>query len=175
MLYIGTLLELGVIDKCDSMFEKDCEITWADHIPVVLNFDINDTNSVVGIATINKGGDHLALNCVFNHAIPGEYLNNNGRIYVGGYYDVNISEIDIHGVLHINKAKLSCVGIIPKFDAVNEKYYVTEFISPKSAEECPHSEYWQMTNKYGCTLMNGMYSRCRLESGEKCPFARKED
>ena len=175
MLYTGTLLELGVIDKCDSLFEKDCEITWADQIPVVLDFDVNDANSVVGSATVNKDGNNIAVNCVFDHAIPGEYLNNNGRIYIGGYYNISIYEVDIHGVLHISKANLLCVGIIPKYDAVNDKYYISQFISLKSAEECPHSKYWQMTNKYECTLINGMYSRCRLESGEKCPFARKED
>ena len=175
MLCTGTLLELGVIDKCNSLFENDCEITWADQVPVVSNFDVNDANSVVGSATVNKDDNNIAVNCVFNHAIPSEYLNEDGRIYVGGYYDINISEIDIHGVLHIDKAKLSCVGIIPKSDAVNENYYISQFISPKSAEECPYSNYWYMTNKYECTLINGMYSRCRLESGEKCLFARKED
>lgn len=175
MLCTGTLLELGVIDKIGSLFEKDCEITWADQIPVVLDFELLKVGAVVGSATINKNGNTITVNCVFNHVIPGEYLNEDGRIYVGGYYDINISEIDIYGTLHIDKAKLSCIGIVPKSDAVNENYWVTEFISPKSAEECPHSNYWQMTNKYECTLINGMYSRCRLESGEKCPFACKED
>ena len=100
MLYTGTLLEIGIIDKIDVLFEKDCEITWADQIPVVLNFDVNDANSVVGSATVNKDGNNITVNCTINHAIPGEYLNEDGRIYVGGYYDINISEIDIHGVLH---------------------------------------------------------------------------
>ena len=65
MLYTGTLLELGVIDKCDSLFEKDCEITWADQIHVVLNFDVNDANSVVGSATLNKDGNNITVNIYF--------------------------------------------------------------------------------------------------------------
>lgn len=175
MLYTGTLLELGVVDNGNMLFEKDCEITCFDRIPVVLNFELLKEGTVVGSATINDDGDNITVNCMINYAIPGEYLNNDGRIYVGGYYDISISEVDIYGTLHIDKAKLSCIGIIPKSDVINDNYYISQFISPKSAEECPHSKYWQMTNKYKCALINGMNNRCRLESGEKCPFACKED
>lgn len=80
MLYTGTLLELGVIDKCDSLFEKDCEITWADRIPVVLNFDVNDANSVIGSATVNKDSDIITVNCMINRAIPGAIYGKTGEL-----------------------------------------------------------------------------------------------
>lgn len=44
---------------------------------------------------------------------------------------------------------------------------------PKSAEDCPYSKYWPMTSKYECILLSGMFCRCRLETGNKCPFLKE--
>lgn len=45
---------------------------------------------------------------------------------------------------------------------------------PKSAEDCPYSKYWPMTSKRECILLSGMFSRCKLETGDKCPFLKEE-
>ena len=41
-------------------------------------------------------------------------------------------------------------------------------ILPKTAEDCPYSKYWRMTNKYECSFKQGMYCQCSLETGDKC-------
>lgn len=39
---------------------------------------------------------------------------------------------------------------------------------PTKPEECPYSEYWEMTSRYKCKLLSGLYSRCDLDRGAKC-------
>ena len=46
---------------------------------------------------------------------------------------------------------------------------------PKSAEDCPYSKYWLMTSKHECILLSGMFCRCKLEIGDKCPFLKEEE
>lgn len=127
MRYIGILCELGVVDKNDLLFEKDCEITCPDRIPIILNFDFNNAKSVVGRATVRKDDESVKVDCIFDNSIPDEYLSDDGRIYVGGYYGGVISEVDPHGILHITHAKLTGVGIIPKRDSSNVNCYVTKY------------------------------------------------
>lgn len=43
-------------------------------------------------------------------------------------------------------------------------------ILPKTAKDCPYSEYWWMTNKYACIFKQGMYCRCSLEIGDECTY-----
>lgn len=46
---------------------------------------------------------------------------------------------------------------------------------PKTSKECIFSEYIQMTSKYKCMFQHGMYSRCCLDHGEKCPYLKMEE
>ena len=46
---------------------------------------------------------------------------------------------------------------------------------PKTSKECIFAEYIHMTSKYKCMFRQGMYSRCVLDSGEKCPCLKKGD
>lgn len=46
---------------------------------------------------------------------------------------------------------------------------------PKISKECIFSEYIQMTSKYKCMFQQGMYSRCKLDHGEKCPYLKQEE
>ena len=39
---------------------------------------------------------------------------------------------------------------------------------PLVAENCPFSEFVQMTSKHKCLLKSGMYSRCNLECNKEC-------
>ncbi len=127
MRYVGTLCELGVIDKFDLLFEKDCKITYPEVMPIILNFDFNNVKSVVGRAIVRRDDDSIKVDCIFNHSIPDDYLSDDGRIYVGGYYDRAISEVDLHGILHITHANLNSVGIIPKWNSSNTNCYVTKY------------------------------------------------
>ena len=43
-------------------------------------------------------------------------------------------------------------------------------ILPKTAEDCPYSKYWWMTNKHACTFKQGNNCRCSLETGDKCIY-----
>lgn len=41
---------------------------------------------------------------------------------------------------------------------------------PKNSASCVFSEYIGMTSKHACMFKHGLYSRCSMECGEKCPF-----
>lgn len=41
---------------------------------------------------------------------------------------------------------------------------------PEQSKECIFAEYIPMTSKYKCMFLPGMYSRCKLDLGEKCLF-----
>ena len=41
---------------------------------------------------------------------------------------------------------------------------------PESSGECLFSDYIEWTSKHACKFERGLYSRCQLECGEKCPY-----
>jgi hypothetical protein len=43
-------------------------------------------------------------------------------------------------------------------------------ILPKTAKDCPYSEYWWVCNKHACIFKRGMYCQCSLETGDKCTY-----
>lgn len=43
---------------------------------------------------------------------------------------------------------------------------------PRKPEDCPFSEFINMTSKTKCILMKGLYSRCNLECSKKCDKLR---
>ena len=45
---------------------------------------------------------------------------------------------------------------------------------PIVAENCPFSEFVQMTNIHKCLLKSGMYSRCNLECNKECDKLAQE-
>lgn len=45
---------------------------------------------------------------------------------------------------------------------------------PKSGKECVFSEEVKMTSKYKCAFIQGLYSRCRLDSEGECPYLKEE-
>lgn len=45
---------------------------------------------------------------------------------------------------------------------------------PVKSEDCIFAEYIGMTSKYKCMFQSGMYSRCKLDCGEACPYLKKE-
>lgn len=46
---------------------------------------------------------------------------------------------------------------------------------PFTSKECIFSELINMTGRRKCMFRQGMYSRCYLESGEKCPYLKKKN
>lgn len=44
---------------------------------------------------------------------------------------------------------------------------------PKSGDECIFSEEIQLTSRYKCMFIQGIYSRCRLDSEGKCPYLKE--
>ena len=44
---------------------------------------------------------------------------------------------------------------------------------PVKSEDCIFAEYISMTSKYKCMFQSGMYSRCKLDRGETCPYLKR--
>lgn len=44
---------------------------------------------------------------------------------------------------------------------------------PDKSRDCLFAEYINMTSKYACIFRSGMYSRCKLDCDEECPFLKK--
>lgn len=51
------------------------------------------------------------------------------------------------------------------------KVIVTEL--PGASKDCIFAEYINMTSKYKCMFQSGMYSRCKLDCGEECPYLKR--
>jgi hypothetical protein len=51
------------------------------------------------------------------------------------------------------------------------KVIVTEL--PVTSKDCIFAEYINMTSKYKCMFQSGMYSRCKLDCGEECPYLKR--
>lgn len=46
---------------------------------------------------------------------------------------------------------------------------------PDMSKDCIFAEYIGMTSKYKCMFQSGMYSRCKLDCGEECPYLKGEN
>lgn len=46
---------------------------------------------------------------------------------------------------------------------------------PVRSKDCIFADYINMTSKYKCMFQSGMYSRCKLDCGEECPYERREN
>lgn len=44
---------------------------------------------------------------------------------------------------------------------------------PVRSKDCIFAEYINMTSKYKCMFQSGMYSRCKLDCGEECPYLKR--
>ena len=44
---------------------------------------------------------------------------------------------------------------------------------PDKSKDCLFAEYINMTSKYACIFRSGMYSRCKLDCDEECPYLKR--
>ena len=44
---------------------------------------------------------------------------------------------------------------------------------PVKSEDIKFAEYIGMTSKYKCMFQSGMYSRCKLDCDEACPYLKR--
>lgn len=104
----GQLLVLDEVDVHGRKFAKDCKIIFSEKIPVFLEFNHSDPNSVIGYSEITR--DDKGLVCEVN-------LNMNSmtedQYYVGGFY-TNLEHHKEGSIDVIDKCTLRAMSIVQK-------------------------------------------------------------
>lgn len=115
----GKLLIFDKPDVCSRVFPKDCKITFADKIPVTLNFS-NKPEDVLGSGSVVRTSDGLSCDIRLHDYIEDE-------LYIGGYYN-KISRHVENGVTVITAANLCGISIIPEHQSADRelKIYLKE-------------------------------------------------
>ena len=125
MKYIITMKgRLLLFDKATSnktLFPKNCEITYAEQVPVVLEFRFNDPGSVIGSGHVMR--DNRGLICEAE-ITPSDVIIDilrelDGELPIGGYY----SRVKSHQGNHLcifDSGRLTCIGIT--LSPVDEEY-----------------------------------------------------
>lgn len=104
-----------------TLFPKDCEITYAENIPVIWDFRFNDPGSVLGSGRVmlDEKGLICEVELIRSDAIIDILREFDGELPIGGYY---------YGIKSHQKAELrvfesgclTCIGVT--LDPVDEEY-----------------------------------------------------
>lgn len=117
----GRLLLFDKPTSNSTLFPKDCAITFAENVPVVLEFLFNDPGSVLGSGHVMR--DEKGLICEVEltrtDAIIDILHEFDGELPIGGYY----SGVKSHQGNHLrvfDSGQLKCIGIT--LSPVDEEY-----------------------------------------------------
>ena len=104
-----------------TLFPKDCEITFAEKIPVIWDFQFNDPGSVMGSGYVMR--DEKGLICEVEltrtDAIVELLREFDGVFPIGGYYS-HVKSHQEDGLHVLESGYLTCVGVTLR--PVDEEY-----------------------------------------------------
>lgn len=117
----GRLLLFDKPTSNKTLFPKDCEIAYAEKVPVVLEFRFNDSGSVMGSGHVIR--DEKGLICKAE-ITPSDVIvdilrKSDGELPIGGYY----SGVKSHQGNHLrifDSGRLTCIGVT--LSPVDEEY-----------------------------------------------------
>ena len=117
----GRLLLFDKPTSNRTLFPKDCEIAFAEKVPVILEFQFNDPGSVMGSGYVMR--DEKGLICEVEliriGAIVDILRKFDGELPIGGYY----SGVKSHQGNHLrifDSGRLTCIGVT--LSPVDEEY-----------------------------------------------------
>lgn len=117
----GRLLLFDKPTSNKTLFPKNCEITYAEKIPIVWEFQFNEPSAVLGSGNVIR--DEKGLICKAeitpSDAIVDILRKSDGELPIGGYY----SGVKSHQGNHLrifDSGRLTCIGVT--LSPVDEEY-----------------------------------------------------
>ena len=117
----GRLLLFDKPTSNKTLFPKNCEITYAEKVPVVWEFQFNEPSAVLGSGHVIR--DEKGLICKAeitpSDAIVDILRKSDGELPIGGYY----SGVKSHQENHLrifDSGRLTCIGVT--LSPVDEEY-----------------------------------------------------
>ena len=108
----GRLLLFDKPTSNRTLFPKDCEITYAEKIPVIWDFRFNDPSSVMGSGHVMR--DEKGLICEVEltrtDGIGEVWREGDGEVPIGGYY-AGVKSHQKDGVRVFESGCLTCIGV----------------------------------------------------------------
>ena len=117
----GRLLLFGKPTLNRTLFPKDCEITFAEKVPVIWEFQFNDPGSVMGSGHVmrDKSGLICEVKLTRTDTIVDILREFDGVLPIGGYYSYVKSHQE-DGLRVFESGCLTCIGVT--LDPVDEEY-----------------------------------------------------
>ena len=122
----GRLLLFDKPTSNRTLISKDCEITFAEKIPVIWDFRFNDPNAVLGFGHVER--DEKGLICeveiIRSDAIVDILHEFDGELPIGGYYS-GVKSHQKDGLRVLESGHLTCIGVT--LGPVDEEYRIGVF------------------------------------------------
>ena len=117
----GCLLLFDKPTSNRTLFPKDCEITYAEKVPVIWDFRFNDPGSVMGSGHVMR--DEKGLICEVELTRTDIFIDIlrefDGELPIGGYYSYVKSHQE-DGLRVFESGCLTCIGVT--LSPVDEEY-----------------------------------------------------
>lgn len=117
----GRLLLFDKPTSNRTLFPKNCEITYAEKVPVVLEFRFNDPGSVMGSGHVMRDEKGLVCEAEITRtdAIVDILRKSDGELPIGGYYS-GVKSHQENYLRIFDSGRLTCIGVT--LDPVDEEY-----------------------------------------------------
>ena len=108
----GRVLVTNKVSKNYTMFSEDCKINYAAMIPVAYRFDFFNPDMLIGEAAVSKDERGLVCDAFINNSKFIDFVEElGGKIPIGGYFTRVKKRQEENGVVVIDEARLSGIGI----------------------------------------------------------------
>ena len=117
----GRLLLFDKPNSNKTLFPKNCEITYAEKVPVVWEFQFNEPSAVLGSGHVTR--DEKGLICKAeitpSDAIVNILHKSDGELPIGGYYS-GVKSHQENYLRIFDGGRLTCIGVT--LSPVDEEY-----------------------------------------------------
>lgn len=112
IIFEGRALLFDSVNKQETFsFVKDCKIEIPEKVPLFWNFDFEDSERVLGFASLKKDDQGLLCKCELKDSLDDVFKEN--EYFVGGYY----TEVEYHMVnklMMITSCRVKALSILPE-------------------------------------------------------------
>lgn len=111
MILEGPVAVYDRVSINNFVITKDTEINYPEKIPVVWNYEFDDSESVLDYAEISKVENGLWATVHVSNELLKCVMHDRGKIYCGRYYLYPKSHTLSDGVRCVDKANLMALGV----------------------------------------------------------------
>lgn len=108
----GRVLVTNKVSKNKTMFTENCKITYPEKLPIAYRFDFFKPDMVVGQASVSEDDRGLICDACINNKDFIDFVTKlGGEIPIGGYFTRVKKREKENGVVIIDEARLTGIGI----------------------------------------------------------------